>query len=65
MERRGDLTDLYGNSAGDERMGGAGDEDPMAFIRRGRYIIYIEVQDGYGPVGALMYAEDGHVRQNG
>jgi hypothetical protein len=37
----------------------------MAFIRRGRYIVYIEVQDGYGPIGALMYAEDGHVRQYG
>lgn len=42
---------------GDESFGGGGDNNPVGVVRRGRYIVWIEIRTGYGPIGGLMQSE--------
>jgi hypothetical protein len=59
-----DLTDLD-SPLGNESFGGGGDWQPLGVLRRGRYIAWIEVQRGYGPLRELMYDEDTLIRNYG
>jgi hypothetical protein len=59
-----DLTSLE-RHVGNESFGGGGDNNPIGVLRQGRYVIWVEVENGFGPIGQLMQAEAGLVRQYG
>lgn len=59
-----DLTNLE-RRIGNESFGGGGDDNPIGVVRQGRYVIWIEIQNGFGPIGNLMQAEVTLVRRFG
>jgi hypothetical protein len=50
---------------GDESFGGGGDNDPIGVVRSGRYITWIEIRNGFGPIGDLMQGEVSLVKTYG
>lgn len=50
---------------GDESFGGGGDDNPIGVVRSGRYIVWLEIRNGYGPIGDLMQGEVSLVKTYG
>jgi hypothetical protein len=59
-----DLTNLP-HQVGSESFGGGGDNNPIGVVRQGRYVIWLELTNGYGPIGNLMQTEANLVRRFG
>ena len=59
-----DLKNLE-HQVGDESFGGGGDNNPIGVVRSGRYIAWIEIRTGYGPIGDLMQGEASLIKTYG